>query len=786
MPLNLDPTILTTTLIGESGLTGAPPVVTEVNGVPVAAILELQATDGALLLPRMTTTEMNALSPVVDGMVIYNTTVPGVYYRQNGAWSPSSGGSGTGTVTSISVTGPNLDGGTITTTGTISLSSALFGLVSVDIGTINISGSTITSSDTTFAISANALTSHIALVANTSILLSPGTLGAGTVDITDGSALRLYNNANTQFVAIKALSTLTTSATYIWPSTAPVSNNQVLASTTGGTMSWQSLGTGSVTSITAGSNLSATPNPITTSGTISLANTLSGLTSVTATTGVFGNITLATRTLTSSAGLDFSAVANITLSGALAVTQSDFVIANGHALTLNNVGNGFKTSFVCNNTSANQSYTLPLAGPVSNGQVLASTTGGQMSWVTAAGSVTSISQGLNMVCTPNPITSTGTVALSTTLTGITSAVIGGATYNSSGVSMTGTPYQITGEGIGLSGLGATNSYILTDCPVRIPADGASTANQGLQLAIGSFALSLYSGNSSANQFYVFPATDPSGTQVLTGVVSAGKVIMSWGSVGGGTVTSVTATSPNLTGGTITGTGSIGLNPVLTAITSAAIGGHAYSASGMAATTAYAFTTSTGSFQIQPANGFTTDVLSNLRLMNLGGTPSSIQLLDLTAKIVSFKAPNALTQNTAYTLPIDFPAVSGYHLASTTAGVMSWTADTGAANTLKFLVQQADGSIPNAQAMGALATGIVKNTTTTGVQSIAVAGTDYYAPNATYALKLNNVGGTPNANLYLEDTSNAPTTPVGGGAFYVQGGALLYIGSNGTVTTIAPA
>lgn len=38
----------------------------------------------------------------------------------------------------------------------------------------------------------------------------------------------------------------------------------------------------------------------------------------------------------------------------------------------------------------------------------------------------------------------------------------------------------------------------------------------------------------------------------------------------------------------------------------------------------------------------------------------------------------------------------------------------------YIVQTADASLPNAQAMGALATGIVKNTTTTGVQSIAVA------------------------------------------------------------------
>lgn len=45
---------------------------------------------------------------------------------------------------------------------------------------------------------------------------------------------------------------------------------------------------------------------------------------------------------------------------------------------------------------------------------------------------------------------------------------------------------------------------------------------------------------------------------------------------------------------------------------------------------------------------------------------------------------------------------------------------GGSSTSKYLVQgTSDGALPNAQFMGALATGIVKNTTTTGVQSIAI-------------------------------------------------------------------
>lgn len=70
----------------------------------------------------------------------------------------------------------------------------------------------------------------------------------------------------------------------------------------------------------------------------------------------------------------------------------------------------------------------------------------------------------------------------------------------------------------------------------------------------------------------------------------------------------------------------------------------------------------------------------------------------------------------------------------------------APSTATYLVQTADGTLSNEQAMGALATGLVKNTTTTGVQSIATAvdiktplyavdavGTDAYAVTLTPAI-----------------------------------------------------
>lgn len=44
----------------------------------------------------------------------------------------------------------------------------------------------------------------------------------------------------------------------------------------------------------------------------------------------------------------------------------------------------------------------------------------------------------------------------------------------------------------------------------------------------------------------------------------------------------------------------------------------------------------------------------------------------------------------------------------------------------------------------------------------------------------------NGNVFISNTSSAPTTPTGGGTLYVEGGALKFRGSSGTITTIAPA
>jgi hypothetical protein len=137
---------------------------------------------------------------------------------------------------------------------------------------------------------------------------------------------------------------------------------------------------------------------------------------------------------------------------------------------------------------------------------------------------------------------------------------------------------------------------------------------------------------------------------------------------------------------------------------------------------------------------------------------------------------------------------------------------------KFIVQgTTDTGLSAAQFLGALATGIVKNTTTTGVLSIAAAGTDYVAPggalgtpssgtltNCTFPTLNQNTTGTASnvtgtvavANGGTGDTGTAwttytPTITVGTGAITTLGtvsgryktiGKTLFISVSAGITT----
>jgi hypothetical protein len=108
----------------------------------------------------------------------------------------------------------------------------------------------------------------------------------------------------------------------------------------------------------------------------------------------------------------------------------------------------------------------------------------------------------------------------------------------------------------------------------------------------------------------------------------------------------------------------------------------------------------------------------------------------------------------------------------------------------FILQQPDASLPNAEALSTLASGLLKSTTGTGVVATAVAGVDYAVPAGTlanYLARAISIGGLAADFGYLWsdfELQAATTTPLGWGGAGTGGAGSVSLVPAGSACGIA--
>ena len=142
-------------------------------------------------------------------------------------------------------------------------------------------------------------------------------------------------------------------------------------------------------------------------------------------------------------------------------------------------------------------------------------------WMAGGGSVSSISQGANIVLTPNPIVTTGTVALNPVLTAITSIAVGNLTISGSTVANTNLNGNVN---LSPNGLGAAI--------IRNTGNAASLVLFG---ANNTNFIAFDTGTLTTNTIWTLPITDGLSGQALTtngaGTLSFSSAgIVSWTNV----------------------------------------------------------------------------------------------------------------------------------------------------------------------------------------------------------------------------------------------------------------
>jgi hypothetical protein len=149
------------------------------------AIADLASTTKGVLLPRMTTTQQNAITSVPEGLFVYDNVLHRLSVNNGTAWLNLASISGTETLTSKTLTSPTINGATLSGTlsgGTFTSSTLTAPTINAATLTGTLSGGTFTSSTLTApTINAATLTGTISGGTHTSTTLTSPTINGATL-----------------------------------------------------------------------------------------------------------------------------------------------------------------------------------------------------------------------------------------------------------------------------------------------------------------------------------------------------------------------------------------------------------------------------------------------------------------------------------------------------------------------------------------------------------------------------------------------------------------------------
>lgn len=196
------PTNYTSVLVADQTSTGGTSSPTMVGVNQVNAALEVKSTTGAFLICRMTQAQRDAMTTVVDGMLVYQTdNTPGLYLRSAGAWAAvaNAGGDVAGPGASTDSAMALWNG----TTGLVLKNSVLTVGSFGDINNVSGGASTVFRFDTFPAFEIESVANSVNYLRTTPAIsgnpVSLNTESAGAVDANVGLNFGVRGNASYQF-----------------------------------------------------------------------------------------------------------------------------------------------------------------------------------------------------------------------------------------------------------------------------------------------------------------------------------------------------------------------------------------------------------------------------------------------------------------------------------------------------------------------------------------------------------------------------------------------------------